>query len=931
MRRILLLLISIVLAVPVAIVAMQDAPPLRFEITGVNPTGLPTVVVTTSVFDRLGQPIFGLSQENFAVTGELADTARIVSVENVTDDNLAFSVVLAIDTSSSMAGYPLDRAKEAAVTFINSIGPNDPIALVTFDTTEELIVDYTTNKDVLINAINNLGYGGRTALYDGSTLAIETASRSPTTRRVVILLSDGAEFGGNSSSVRTTALDTAVRDGVSVYTIGLGFGIDRSYLQDLSRDTNAQFFESPTADELVTIYGNLAATLRSFYVITLEADIPADGNTYTLELQATDAGGNTATATADLRAPIPVPIVSLGGIPEGEISEVTDITADVAADDAITVGEFQIDGASVAILDSEPYTVTIDPALLSPGGHDLSFSATDESGDVGTVSQTIQIAALPSTASIVGLPEGEISEAVDVTLDVTGQTPGVSADYNVDGGESTTVSEAPFTFTVNPYDYEPGDHTLNVALTNAGGVSSTAQAAFSVASLPPQFEITGIEADQVIGDPTTVTLDVQDSQSPISTIQVAVGDTNIAEISGSSNASFEIDPAAFPFGPQTLTVTVSEANGQVTTQTLDFETVDFTPKITLSGVDAGETIDEDRTVAVEVVSQSPVTAVVYKLDGVEIGTQSEAPFSVDLNIAEVGSGSHILTVDVTNESGRTASEGLAFTVFAPTNTPVPSNTPTAGPSNTPTEVPPTATPTVDLTLTADVVAQAQAAGTSTADAQVQELMTEQAVSAVDAQSTLDAQATNDAQSTLDAQATDVAQETANARATSDVQAQANAQATNNARATSDAQEALDAEQTANARATSDVMTTANAQAALDAQGTLDARATSTAEARATSAQATLNAQATEEVTAEPTEDETTVAQVPNTPTGEATLSGSPAPSLTPPELTTETQGAAADNSNILPIVVCIAGAILLLIVLFLVMRGRRQDQNQQRR
>jgi len=904
-------------------VAMQDSPPLRLEITGVNPTGLPTVVVTTSVFDRLGQPIFGLTQENFAITGELADQARIVSVENLSDETLAFSVVLAIDTSSSMAGYPIEQARQAAITFINSIGPNDPVAIVTFDTREQIIQDYTTDKDVLINAINNLGFGGKTALYDGGFLAVQKAAESPTSRRAVVLLSDGAEFGGVSGAGRTSALDEAFRRGVPVYTIGLGYGIDRSYLQDLSGQTNADFFESPTPDELVAIYGDLAATLRSQYVVTIEADVPADGKTYTLEIQSTDANGNTATATAELRAPIPVPIVTFGGLPEGEISEVTEVTADVAADDAITAGEFQIDGASVAILNAAPYTLSIDPAQLSPGDHTLSFTATDADGDPGTVSQPIQIAALPSVVTIVNLPEGEISEPANISLDATGQTLPVSAAYSVDGGDVTPVTEVPFLFTLDPYQYAPGDHTLNVDVTNAGGVTSNAQASFSVADLQPQVEITGLEAGQVVGDPTTVNVNVVNSQSPITSIQVALGDTNILEASGTSTASVEINPADFPFGAQTLTVNITEANGDVTTQTLDFETADFAPQITLSGIDPGETIEDNRTVTVDVVSLSPVTNVVYKLDGVEIGSQTEAPFSIDMNVNEVGSGSHILTVDVTNASGRTASQGLAFAVFAPTNTPVPTNTPTPGPSNTPTEVPPTPTATINLTLTAEVIAQAQAASTGTADAQVQELMTEQAVSAAEAQQTLDALATENAQATVDAAATQVAQQTANARATVDAQAQVNAVATNNALATVNANATDIAQETANARATVDTMTTANAQAELDAQATQNVRQTATADAQATG---TANAQTT--LDALETEEPTTVAQVATSEDG--TPSGTVAPTLTPPELVTEVQGAAADNNNIIPIVLCVAGVVLLLI-LFFVITGRRRNQNQQKR
>src|SRR5690606_33451533 len=117
------------------------------------------------------------------------------------------------------------------------------------------------------------------------------AADSGNNRRAVILLSDGAEYGGISSAPRGAALEEALERGVPVYTIGLGYGFDRTYLQSLAQGTLAQFSESPTPEELLAIYNNLAATLRSQYVVTLNVDIPADGTTYPLEVQVTtDAG-----------------------------------------------------------------------------------------------------------------------------------------------------------------------------------------------------------------------------------------------------------------------------------------------------------------------------------------------------------------------------------------------------------------------------------------------------------------------------------------------------------------------------------------------------------------------------------------------------------------------------------------------------------------
>jgi hypothetical protein len=106
----------------VALVTAQDSTAPRLEITGVNASQMPTVSVTANVYDNLGQPIRGLAAADFALTGDLTGVAQITKVENISDDNLPFAVVLAIDISSSMAGSPLANAKMAAQAFIDNIG-----------------------------------------------------------------------------------------------------------------------------------------------------------------------------------------------------------------------------------------------------------------------------------------------------------------------------------------------------------------------------------------------------------------------------------------------------------------------------------------------------------------------------------------------------------------------------------------------------------------------------------------------------------------------------------------------------------------------------------------------------------------------------------------------------------------------------------------
>ena len=114
----------------------------------------------------------------------------------------------------------------------------------------------------------------------------------------------------SATSGEALPTEEAIKSGVPVYSIGVGFGFDRTYLQGISSSTNAQTYESPTSEELTQIYTDLAAKLRSQYVITLNVPLPLDGTQYNLGLAVTTSEGS-ADATAVLRAPIPTPIVRL--------------------------------------------------------------------------------------------------------------------------------------------------------------------------------------------------------------------------------------------------------------------------------------------------------------------------------------------------------------------------------------------------------------------------------------------------------------------------------------------------------------------------------------------------------------------------------------------------------------------------------------------
>jgi VWFA-related protein len=812
----LLLIISIL---PVTLGLMQGAPAPRLEITGVNASALPAVTVTANVYDNVNQPITNLTTANFALIGELAQFGQIVSVENITDQNLPIATVLVIDISTSMEGAPYFAARDAARAFVQNVGANDPVAIVIFSTGVTLYQPYTTDKNVLLSAIDALPLGGETALYQASYEGVQLAAEAPVPRRAVVLLSDGAEYGGESAVGRGAALEEAVVRGVPVYTIGLGYGTDRTYLQELAYGTNARYYESPAPDQLVPIYSEIATILRSQYVITLNLDVPADGTTYTLGLQVTTDGG-TSTADAALRTPIPVPIIDLP-LPTEPITAPTTITANVRADDDIQGVNFNIADTEIgALLDAEPYTFTIDPAQFTPGTYTLAVSALDSTGDVGTVSGAFTIAALPPalifTPDITAL--GTLTEPVTVTVDAGGQTPVTGVSVSFDDGAPQPL-EAPYSFIVDPAQFSPGEHRVTVTAANEGGQNTSVSGTFTAAALPPAIAISGLQDGQSVDRPVDVRVTVQ-GQVPVSQTTVTVGGLTLEP---DAEGVYRVDPMAFPPGGTTLTVNATLENGQSGSARLNFLVAALPPRIVVSGLTAGETLTANREIEINAESQTTVVHVAVFIDEAEIGHFMSVPVPLVLDVLALGAGDHTLRLVADNASGQSATLDVPFRI---SDAPIATATEFANATATSVQA------TQYVQATAAAVQATEFANVTATQAQA----TSNAVSTANAQATLviEATATQAAAVTATEQANATATQLSFLQITQQIAAeQTSTQAAFNAQGTFVARSTLDAAATEFSQATSTQVAEVTRSALMT--GTAQAGATGTAAITATQA------------------------------------------------------------------------------------------------
>ena len=171
------------------------------------------------------------------------------------------NVVLALDTSRSMAGKPLAEAARAATAFVATKPSSDRIALVTFGQRASLQGPFSTSTIDSDNALRTLAVGANsgTALWDAVDLSARLLASQPG-GRVVVLLTDGNDVGSRASE--SDALLSLHKAGAVVYPIAFGSHADSSGLERLARSTGGSFHTASTSATLSGIYSSIGRELR---------------------------------------------------------------------------------------------------------------------------------------------------------------------------------------------------------------------------------------------------------------------------------------------------------------------------------------------------------------------------------------------------------------------------------------------------------------------------------------------------------------------------------------------------------------------------------------------------------------------------------------------------------------------------------------------
>jgi len=202
-------------------------------------------------------------------------------------------IVLVVDHSFSMAvDNKMQTAKAAAIGFVMRLDPLVArVALVAFSAESQLLQPLTTNKALVIQAIEALQPDDATnmiAALQDARLELAGGAR-PGADKVIVFLSDGNHYVETDPNQPPeprppelfAEIDRVHRAGIRVFSIGLGGDADRVVLRRMASEPKNYYF-SPSPADLRQIFVQIARRIEAqvlFEEATLVDDVP-DNMTY---------------------------------------------------------------------------------------------------------------------------------------------------------------------------------------------------------------------------------------------------------------------------------------------------------------------------------------------------------------------------------------------------------------------------------------------------------------------------------------------------------------------------------------------------------------------------------------------------------------------------------------------------------------------------
>ena len=237
------------------------------------------VVLRASVVDDQRHLVTSLDQSAFSVFEDSVQQ-RITSFQRQ-DVPVAMGIV--VDNSGSMRDKR-DKVNEAVLNLLRHSNPLDEIFVVNFSQDSYLDQDFTSDLDLVREALQKVSMRGTTALYDAIVASsVHLINNTHLDNKVLLVITDG-EDNTSRETLQEARLQLQQKKGPTLYAIGLmGGDMGRQghdALEGLADSMGGASFFPSTLDELDNISQTIGRDIRTRYAIGYRSSNPRQNSDY---------------------------------------------------------------------------------------------------------------------------------------------------------------------------------------------------------------------------------------------------------------------------------------------------------------------------------------------------------------------------------------------------------------------------------------------------------------------------------------------------------------------------------------------------------------------------------------------------------------------------------------------------------------------------
>ena len=248
-----------------------------------------SLVLNVTVTNQKGVLSRGLSLDSFLVTVD-KQPQRILSLS---EQEMPASIGILIDDSGSQYVAPSEglsvpgKIRPALERFLRVSNPANEYFVVTFSSNVQLVQDWTSDHQAVLDTLDSLKFKKLTAMFDAMTLALDKVKTGRNSKHVLLLISDGSD--NNSKKGFKEVRDKLKASDVVLYCVGLDvtfyptgnrpWNDDVERLGELSVATGGRaFFTRNLTEPLASnkVFELIALELRAHYQLVIARDHSGD-------------------------------------------------------------------------------------------------------------------------------------------------------------------------------------------------------------------------------------------------------------------------------------------------------------------------------------------------------------------------------------------------------------------------------------------------------------------------------------------------------------------------------------------------------------------------------------------------------------------------------------------------------------------------------